>query len=85
MIGQPTQIWKRFESFHITAMQDTDSHYFVVQLDEFVAWLNPKGHREIALKTALTKWWVHITAGIRKRIAVCYGVNPAVYPYLTLC
>ncbi|KAF9458184.1 chromatin remodeling complex protein [Collybia nuda] len=39
------------------------------ELDEFVAWLNPKGHREVALKTALTKWWVHITAGIRKRTA----------------
>ncbi|KAF5377663.1 hypothetical protein D9615_005253 [Tricholomella constricta] len=39
------------------------------ELDEFVAWLNTKGHREIALKTALTKWWTHITAGIRRRIA----------------
>ncbi|RDB28913.1 hypothetical protein Hypma_015347 [Hypsizygus marmoreus] len=37
------------------------------ELDEFVAWLNTKGHRELALKAALTKWWVHITAGIRKR------------------
>ncbi|KAK0233457.1 chromatin remodeling complex protein [Armillaria fumosa] len=39
------------------------------ELDEFVAWLNPKGHREVALKAALTKWWIHITSGIRKRIA----------------
>jgi len=39
------------------------------ELDEFFAWLNPKGHREIALKTALTKWWTHITAGMRKRIS----------------
>ncbi|KAF8078446.1 chromatin remodeling complex protein [Lyophyllum atratum] len=39
------------------------------ELDEYVAWLNTKGHREIALKTALTKWWVHITAGIRRRLA----------------
>ncbi|TFK40993.1 ATP-utilizing chromatin assembly and remodelling N-terminal-domain-containing protein [Crucibulum laeve] len=39
------------------------------ELDEFVAWLNPKGHRELALKTALSKWWVHITAGMRKRLA----------------
>ncbi|KAL0950970.1 hypothetical protein HGRIS_007718 [Hohenbuehelia grisea] len=39
------------------------------ELDEFVAWLNPKGHREIALKTAFTKWWVHVTAGIKKRSA----------------
>ncbi|PFH54635.1 hypothetical protein AMATHDRAFT_134914 [Amanita thiersii Skay4041] len=39
------------------------------ELDEFFSWLNPKGHREIALKTALTKWWAHITAGMRKRIS----------------
>ncbi|TFK76936.1 chromatin remodeling complex protein [Pluteus cervinus] len=39
------------------------------ELDEFVAWLNPKGHREVALKTALTKWWTHITSGVRKRQA----------------
>lgn len=39
------------------------------ELDEFVAWLNTKGHREVALKTALTRWWTHITAGIRRRIA----------------
>ncbi|KAF8349915.1 chromatin remodeling complex protein [Amanita rubescens] len=39
------------------------------ELDEFFAWLNPKGHREIALKTALTKWWTHLTAGVRKRIS----------------
>ncbi|KAF9015331.1 chromatin remodeling complex protein [Cyathus striatus] len=39
------------------------------ELDEFVAWLNPKGQRELALKTAVTKWWVHITAGMRRRIA----------------
>jgi hypothetical protein len=39
------------------------------ELDEFVAWLNPKGHRELALKNTLTKWWPHIAPGIRKRIA----------------
>ncbi|KAL4267617.1 Chromatin remodeling complex protein [Pleurotus pulmonarius] len=39
------------------------------ELDEFVAWLNPKGHRELAVKTALGKWWVHITAGVKKRTA----------------
>ncbi|KAG2023292.1 hypothetical protein CC2G_000962 [Coprinopsis cinerea AmutBmut pab1-1] len=39
------------------------------ELDEFIAWLNPKGHRELALKNALTKWWPHITAGMKKRIA----------------
>ncbi|KAK7058808.1 hypothetical protein VNI00_001432 [Paramarasmius palmivorus] len=41
----------------------------IEELDEFVAWLNPKGHRELALKTALGKWWIHITAGIRRRLA----------------
>ncbi|KAF7975793.1 hypothetical protein HWV62_8621 [Athelia sp. TMB] len=39
------------------------------ELDEFLQWLNPKGHRELALKNALTKWWPHIVPGIRKRIA----------------
>ncbi|KAJ7783454.1 chromatin remodeling complex protein [Mycena maculata] len=39
------------------------------ELDEFVAWLNPKGHREVALKSVLTKWWPHITSGLRRRIA----------------
>ncbi|KAF7339722.1 Chromatin remodeling complex protein [Mycena sanguinolenta] len=38
-------------------------------LDEFVAWLNPKGHREVALKGVLTKWWPHITSGLRRRVA----------------
>lgn len=40
------------------------------QLDELVAWLNPKGVRELALKNILTKWWPHIAPGIRKRITV---------------
>ena len=35
-----------------------------------MAWLNPKGHRELALKNMLTKWWSHIAPGIRKRISV---------------
>jgi bromodomain adjacent to zinc finger domain protein 1A len=35
-----------------------------------MAWLNPKGQRELATRTALTKWWPHMTAGIRKRLAV---------------
>ena len=39
-------------------------------MDEFLAWLNPKGNRELALKNALTKWWPHIAPGIRKRITV---------------
>ncbi|KAG7099386.1 hypothetical protein E1B28_001241 [Marasmius oreades] len=41
----------------------------IEELDEFVAWLNPKGHRELALKGMLSKWWIYITAGMRRRIA----------------
>ncbi|KAF9478043.1 chromatin remodeling complex protein [Pholiota conissans] len=41
----------------------------IEELDAFVTWLNPKGHRELALRQALNKWWVHITAGIKKRVA----------------
>ncbi|KAF9037807.1 chromatin remodeling complex protein [Hymenopellis radicata] len=40
------------------------------ELEEFVAWLNPKGQRDVTLKAALTKWWSHIAGGIRKRTAV---------------
>lgn len=43
----------------------------VVQLEEFLAWLNPKGQREIALKQALTRWWIHISAGVKRRLQVC--------------
>ncbi|KAH7883746.1 chromatin remodeling complex protein [Phlebopus sp. FC_14] len=39
------------------------------EIDEFVAWLNPKGVRELALKNAFTKWWNHIAPGMRKRIS----------------
>ena len=42
----------------------------IVQIDAFVAWLNPKGVRELALKNTITKWWSHIGPGIRKRQAV---------------
>ncbi|KAJ7275336.1 chromatin remodeling complex protein [Mycena haematopus] len=38
------------------------------ELDEFIAWLNPKGHREVALKGVLAKWWPHITSGLRRRV-----------------
>lgn len=38
-------------------------------IDEYVAWLNPKGVRELALKNALAKWWQHIAPGVRKRTA----------------
>ncbi|KDR85163.1 hypothetical protein GALMADRAFT_1322895 [Galerina marginata CBS 339.88] len=49
--------------------QDWAAYTELEELDSFVSWLNPKGHRELALKTALTKWWVHVTAGMRKRMA----------------
>lgn len=39
-------------------------------MDEFVAWLNPKGVRELALKNALAKWWDLLAPGVRKRAAV---------------
>nr|GAT49763.1 predicted protein [Mycena chlorophos] len=39
----------------------------VEELDEFLAWLNPKGQRELALKSALTKWWPHMINGMRRR------------------
>lgn len=35
-----------------------------------MAWLNPKGVRELALKNALAKWWPHIGPGMRRRTAV---------------
>ncbi|KAG6879398.1 hypothetical protein C0992_003015 [Termitomyces sp. T32_za158] len=41
----------------------------VEELEEYVNWLNVKGHRETALKAALTKWWAHITAGMKRRTA----------------
>ncbi|CAA7266601.1 unnamed protein product [Cyclocybe aegerita] len=49
--------------------QDWAVYSELEELEAFVSWLNPKGYRELALKTAFTKWWVHITAGMRKRIA----------------
>jgi bromodomain adjacent to zinc finger domain protein 1A len=42
------------------------------QVDEFVAWFNPKGVRELALKNAFAKWWNHIAPGMRKRLSVRY-------------
>ncbi|KAI6044961.1 chromatin remodeling complex protein [Pisolithus marmoratus] len=39
------------------------------EMDEFVAWLNTKGIRELALKNAITKWWNHIFPGMRKRLS----------------
>ncbi|KXN89866.1 Imitation switch two complex protein 1 [Leucoagaricus sp. SymC.cos] len=48
---------------------DWAAYSTVEELEEYLAWLNTKGHREVALKTALTKWRVPITAGMKKRIA----------------
>jgi len=39
------------------------------EIDEFRAWLNPKGNRELALRNNLSKWGPHIVAGIRKRLS----------------
>ncbi|KAI0307853.1 ATP-utilizing chromatin assembly and remodelling N-terminal-domain-containing protein [Multifurca ochricompacta] len=39
------------------------------EVDEFTAWLNPKGNRELALRNTLARWWPHIVPGIRKRLA----------------
>lgn len=41
-----------------------------IQVDQFVAWLNPKGVRELALKNTFTKWWPHIGPGMRRRTSV---------------
>ncbi|TRM65788.1 ATP-utilizing chromatin assembly and remodelling N-terminal-domain-containing protein [Schizophyllum amplum] len=41
----------------------------VEELERYIQWLHVKGHRELALKNTLTKWWPHITAGMRKRNA----------------
>ncbi|KAH7915371.1 chromatin remodeling complex protein [Hygrophoropsis aurantiaca] len=39
------------------------------EIEELLAWFNPKGVRELALKNVFTKWWNHIAPGVRKRIA----------------
>ncbi|TBU48396.1 chromatin remodeling complex protein [Dichomitus squalens] len=39
------------------------------EVQEFVAWLNPKGVRELNLKNQFTKWWNHIAPGMRRRAA----------------
>ena len=44
----------------------------IEDVQAFMAWLNPKGVRELALKNALTKWWNHIGPGMRRRAAVCF-------------
>ncbi|KDQ09270.1 hypothetical protein BOTBODRAFT_58767 [Botryobasidium botryosum FD-172 SS1] len=39
------------------------------QAEEYLAWLNAKGNRELSLKNTLVKWWDHILPGMRKRHA----------------
>lgn len=46
------------------------AYHVTIQVDQFVAWLNPKGVRELALKNTITKWWQHIAPGIRRRTTV---------------
>ncbi|OCH96490.1 chromatin remodeling complex protein [Obba rivulosa] len=51
------------------------------EIDAYIAWLNPKGVRELALKNAFAKWWSHIGPGIRKRAAASNDlVNNAKLP-----
>lgn len=40
------------------------------EVEELIAWLNIKGHRELALKNVLTKWLDHILSGVKRRQAV---------------
>lgn len=40
------------------------------EVEELVAWLNIKGHRELALKNVLTKWLDHILSGVKRRQVV---------------
>lgn len=58
--------------FHIAGSVWVTDHT-TMQVDQFVAWLNPKGVREIALKNTITKWWQHIAPGIRRRTTVSCG------------
>ena len=39
-------------------------------IEELIAWLNVKGHRELTLKNVLTKWLDHILSGVKRRQAV---------------
>ncbi|CAE7191906.1 unnamed protein product [Rhizoctonia solani] len=40
------------------------------QIDDFIAWLNPKGTRELHLKNALAKWGEPLMAAVGKRSSV---------------
>lgn len=58
--------------FVICCVSHVSNVGFVVQVEEYLAWLNLKGNRELALKNALVKWMDHILPGMRKR----YSVGP---------
>ncbi|KAL5641607.1 hypothetical protein ACGC1H_001922 [Rhizoctonia solani] len=45
------------------------------QVDEFIAWLNPKGTRELHLKNALAKWGEPLMAAVGKRSLELSGGN----------
>ncbi|QRV75892.1 imitation switch two complex protein [Ceratobasidium sp. AG-Ba] len=44
------------------------------QIEEFIAWLNPKGTRELHLKNALAKWGEPLMAAVGKRSADISGI-----------
>lgn len=39
----------------------------IEEVNELIAWLNPKGIREVALKNAFQKWMLHLSGGMRRR------------------
>ncbi|KAJ1311804.1 hypothetical protein OPQ81_010269 [Rhizoctonia solani] len=45
------------------------------QIEEFIAWLNPKGTRELHLKNALAKWGEPLMAAVGKRSLELSGGN----------
>ncbi|KAG8763256.1 hypothetical protein FRC11_005033 [Ceratobasidium sp. 423] len=45
------------------------------QIEEFIAWLNPKGTRELHLKNALAKWGEPLMAAVGKRSSELSGGN----------
>jgi bromodomain adjacent to zinc finger domain protein 1A len=65
--------WAVFDDIEtVGSTAPSSSHVLKIslQMDEYVAWLNPKGVRELALKNILAKWWPHIGPGMRRRTAV---------------
>ncbi|KIY45420.1 hypothetical protein FISHEDRAFT_66988 [Fistulina hepatica ATCC 64428] len=45
----------------------------IEEVEAYLTWLNAKGHRELALKTAINKWFPHIASGMKKRLADING------------